>query len=407
MQFAGGEIQLRGGTGAAAHFRRRGGGRAFSLIELLVVIAIIAILSAIAIPAIKSLTKSNDQSQATNLVRAAIANARMIAVSQHRMAGVVFFEETVQYSRPVNSAQTAMQLFVEDYNQQQYFLPPNTPAPLGTTFFVPLSADRQYLPAGIKLATLSDVGSGLNVAENVVSGHPARAILFDSTGQLLLRGQLATPKLTAFGAVQGTYPYASGDWKFLNEIPSTPAISGAFTSPGFFLYNKTEFDAQSFAGETALAQWLVRHADAVIVNGYTGASSDDPSPATTSPNTRRGFTLIELMVVIGVIAVLSGMAVPAVKKLTQGNSRSQAISMARAMISQARGIAIARHRRAGVVFFEETVLNHPSTPGTAMQLFVEDYDQAQYAPSTGITVFIPFSNERQYLPGGIALAAAQ
>ncbi len=95
------ELLLRATSGG-------GGGRAFSLIELRVVVAIIAIHSAIAIPAIKQASpKATTRSQATNLVRAAIANARMIAVSQHRMAGVVFFEETVQYSRPVNSAQVA------------------------------------------------------------------------------------------------------------------------------------------------------------------------------------------------------------------------------------------------------------------------------------------------------------
>src|SRR5436305_1730209 len=76
--------------------------RAFSLIELLTVMAIIAILAALTLPAIKSLAKSNDQSQATNLVRSLIGSARSIAIAQHRMAGVVFFEESTQYSRPVN-----------------------------------------------------------------------------------------------------------------------------------------------------------------------------------------------------------------------------------------------------------------------------------------------------------------
>ena len=55
---------------------------AFTLLELLIVIGIIVVLAAITVPAIKGLTKSNDNGQSVNLVRAMLSSARAIAVSQ-------------------------------------------------------------------------------------------------------------------------------------------------------------------------------------------------------------------------------------------------------------------------------------------------------------------------------------
>ncbi len=239
--------------------------RAFTLMELLVVIAIIGILVGITVPTVKNLTKSNDQSQAVNLIRAFISSARGIAVSQHRMAGVVFFEETGQYSRPVNSGQTAMQLFVEDYNQ-------NYPTIVnGATVFVTYSSQRQYLPSNIKLAALNE-GGGTFTGENT-STAAARAILFDSNGQLLLRSGLATP--IPAGA-PGTYPQAYGDWNFIfPDFKTVAGVAGnAFSSPGFFIYNKSDYDDQglnqSSATDLARAAWIRQNSDVVTVNGFTG-----------------------------------------------------------------------------------------------------------------------------------------
>src|SRR4051794_40571748 len=121
--------------------------RAFTMIELLVVMAIIVILISIAVPAARSLSKNNDENQATNLVRSMISNARAIAISQHRAAGVVFFEETTRFSRPANSGQTAMQIFVEDFDQLRY-----PPHPAGLTFYMYYSTGRTYLPGGVRVA---------------------------------------------------------------------------------------------------------------------------------------------------------------------------------------------------------------------------------------------------------------
>jgi prepilin-type N-terminal cleavage/methylation domain-containing protein len=248
---------------------------AFTLIELIVVISIIVILSAIAVPAIKNLTKSNDTSQAANLVRTMIAQARTIAVSQHRMAGVVFFEETATYSRPVNTDETAMQLFVEAYNQSSY-----APVASGLTVFVSYSAERQYLPAGIKLATLSDNIDIINTSENSSVSNTTRAIVFDSNGQIINYAGLATPDPAVGSTNPGEYPKAYGDWNFLkpngaNAAGNTPNPKPS-SSPAFFLYNKSEFDEQAAAfaaspgPDKARADWLKQHADVIVVNAYTG-----------------------------------------------------------------------------------------------------------------------------------------
>ena len=240
--------------------------RAFPLIELLVVIAVIVILAAITVPALRSLTKSNDTAQAANVVRSYIAAARSAAVNGHRMAGVVFFEESADYSRPVNANQTAMQLFVEDYNQAQY-------TPNNTTVFIKYSSDRQYLPGNVRLAALSDLNNGsVATAENNTS-NIARAIIFDANGQLITIDRLATPSPGAGGANQGQYPEAYGDWKFLTPNGATPAGPAgiASSSPGFFLYSKADYDAQT-AGYSDAQRfvWIRQHADVVIVNAYTG-----------------------------------------------------------------------------------------------------------------------------------------
>ena len=201
-------------TGSNVNFRN-----AFTVIELLVVMAIIAIIATISIPAVRSISKNNDENQAGNIVRSMVSSARAIAIAQHRMAGVVFFEETANYSRPVNSSQTAMQIFVEDFN------PPA--AANGVTVFVYYSTARQYLPNGIKLATLSDNmvagGSGINMAENNnASVNRTRAILFDSNGQLVTRFGLATYDPGPGGSNQGQYPTAFGDWRFLTPAGRFP-----------------------------------------------------------------------------------------------------------------------------------------------------------------------------------------
>jgi type II secretory pathway pseudopilin PulG len=207
--------------------------------ELLTVMAIIALIVAITVPAIRALGKSNDQIQAANLMRAMLSEARSLAISQHRMVGVAFFEETAGNSPSVHANTTAVVVCVEAYDQSGVagHVPPGTQ-------FDYYGSMRQYLPEGIRLAVLSDLTGLGNVVAEDTQGQ--RIILFDANGQLALRS----------------------DVLYMYMTPGGPMVVGPFNSyPGFFLYNKAEYDQQTAANKIG---WLKKNSTVVIVNGNTG-----------------------------------------------------------------------------------------------------------------------------------------
>jgi prepilin-type N-terminal cleavage/methylation domain-containing protein len=92
---------------------------------------------------------------------------------------------------------------------------------------------------------------------------------------------------------------------------------------------------------------------------------------------RRGFTLMEVLIALGLIAVLAAMAVPRIGTALTRQSVRSARGAVVTMHAKARGAAIQRGRRANLIFNGNTVLvltRHPvtgalETVGSAENLF--------------------------------------
>lgn len=70
--------------------------------------------------------------------------------------------------------------------------------------------------------------------------------------------------------------------------------------------------------------------------------------------TRRSFTLMELLVVIGIIIVMTAMSIPAVKKFMDGQRLSQSGRILQSAFNEARRAAITQRTRQYLLFFRET-----------------------------------------------------
>lgn len=76
--------------------------------------------------------------------------------------------------------------------------------------------------------------------------------------------------------------------------------------------------------------------------------------------TQRAFSLVELLVVISVIAIIAGFAVPAVTTMIRGSQLTQGSQMVTDQLSLARSTALARNRSVEVRFYK---YGDPETPG--------------------------------------------
>jgi len=164
----------------------------------------------------------------------------------------------------VNPNQTAMQLIVEDFNQAQY-------NPLATnTVFIEYSAQRQYLPTGIKVAALNDdPARGVMTGDEQSSSLGAtRVILFNAQGQLSTRHGLARPDLAG---VAGSPAKARGDWRFTTKRGTA---SVGVSSPGVFVVDMNEYQAQNLptdhTGDAARDAWIKRNSSVIAINANTG-----------------------------------------------------------------------------------------------------------------------------------------
>jgi prepilin-type N-terminal cleavage/methylation domain-containing protein len=240
----------------------------FTLIELMAVVGIVILLAGITFPAVRTLTRGNAVSQAHNQISSYLIQARAIAMAQHRQAGVVFFRETPDHASPFHGGQIAMQIFVEDYDQQT--VPAHNPR---NTLFMQYSTAREYLPAEVAVGALNDMPTKLVINEDSTGGHNL-TILFDSTGQLITRHGVARRNLPSSGT-PGSYPWALADWHFASQgTVNSDNSSNGISSPGIFLYDAAAFESQPIAigaaGDKARGEWIKKNASVITVNANTG-----------------------------------------------------------------------------------------------------------------------------------------
>ena len=77
-------------------------------------------------------------------------------------------------------------------------------------------------------------------------------------------------------------------------------------------------------------------------------------------NSRRGFTLMELLVVIGIILVMTALSIPAISKFMDGQTLQQSGRIMQSAFNECRRAAITQRARNYLVFFQE---EDPSRPG--------------------------------------------
>lgn len=240
--------------------------RGFTLIELLVVIGIIVILMLVAIPALNAIFANASLTMAENQLRAAISQARSLAIRDRRMVGLVFFEpdpgldQTAFKDRATQGDRTAYQFIVYDHADAgiDYFAAQIAINDAGTGSIAGVRTvyrAPEYLPRGLRVGTLDDAANKPLRTEFSSADTKARAILFDSSGQLVLRNRMAG------GSGSRT------EWYLRGDVDARQGVS----SPGFVIYDTNKLrNSVDITNSLSVYTWIFQNSNIYVINAYTG-----------------------------------------------------------------------------------------------------------------------------------------
>lgn len=93
---------------------------------------------------------------------------------------------------------------------------------------------------------------------------------------------------------------------------------------------------------------------------------------------RRGWSLLEILVVVAIIAVLGSVAAPAIQGIMQSTARQAAVDNVMAILDQARTLAVSQNRAAYVAFADETT--DDAYRCRAMCIYLDDEDLTKISP---------------------------
>jgi type II secretory pathway pseudopilin PulG len=292
--------------------------KAFTLAELLVVMGIIVLFIAMAVPAVRSITGSSNNSVSRNQLAALVARAREEAVGVQSVRGVLFFIDP-NSDRMVGII--CQQAAIQDPALAAYNVVLLDAVP---------QRDSLMLPVGIRLQTIFNGTNDRYLGFNPIgpSAFPVKVggcILFDGNGKLISRpygfqmAQVAstfTPTTLAsmlFGAtyapsassgtgiLSDSVPYGSGNVTSYSYVPGVASTSGLASAVfplsqlGFVLFDYDTFKNQGFsdvdadinaqgyssapmtvgttsqtASEQTEESWLDQNSTPLMVNRYNG-----------------------------------------------------------------------------------------------------------------------------------------
>lgn len=198
---------------------------AFSLIELVIVISVILIIAAFTVPALNTVLKGSNLTQASGILVGQLNIARQQALSRNRVIEVRFY----RYADPENPGENPADPSTGKFRAIQLFEIMNTAG--GTA----LPIDKvQVLPGGTIFA-YSDTAGISSILDRPTGDRPKRPGIDDRTAPRLPRGvdlkyEYVPLRFNPDGSTNKT---PTGKW-FVTVVNATDKFDGTSPPPNFF-----------------------------------------------------------------------------------------------------------------------------------------------------------------------------